>query len=80
MEEHKDLPGFLTQLATRADAESMVAFEPGPLTVARIQVWEHRAPQDHCITLLQYFEVALQILNFKQNPMAALLRFFKKRV
>lgn len=36
------------------------------------------ALQDHCTVLLQYFEVALQVLSFKQNP--ALLRFFKKYV
>lgn len=40
--------------------------------------WKPHAIHMHsnCAVVLQYFEVVLEILIFKQKPLVALLRFF----
>lgn len=38
--------------------------------------WKPHAIHSNCTVVLQYFEVVLEILIFKQKPLVALLRFF----
>lgn len=38
--------------------------------------WKPHAIHGNCTVVLQYFEVVLEILIFKQKPLVALLRFF----
>jgi len=38
--------------------------------------WKPHAIHSNCTVVLQYFEVVLEILIFKQKPLVALLSFF----